>query len=265
MSAPESVIELLAKLMRHEQSARDIGSLAEAEAFASKVQQLLTAHKLDMSEIQFEEREQFEPVGQEIVSAHDLGIKRRPKRVRWQERLASAIAECNGCTLLITDHANTVFFVGRTSDRQVCVHIYGRFVRMAFELSEKSAGENRDEQRDKCKEDNGAVFAHWMRAYKNSFCVGFSNAMQTRFYEQRRQMEEAKKEADGEGCSAMVHMRKDAEAIKVYLDDLFKGRKESKAKPNFDSDSFNRDGYHSGQKAGNTVALASHELAERTA
>lgn len=57
MSKTESVMELLAKLMRHEQSAREVGSLAEAEAFASKVQAMLTKHKLEMSEIKFEERE----------------------------------------------------------------------------------------------------------------------------------------------------------------------------------------------------------------
>lgn len=272
MSAPDSVLELLAKLMRHEQSAREVGSLAEAEAFASKVQQLLTAHKLDMSEIDFEQREQFEPIGRENVFASDIGIKRRNKRIEWQEGLAFAIATCNGCQLLITNASNAVFFVGRTSDRQACAQVYVRFVRMAFDLAEKSAEESKGAQREKCMKRNGqwyngAVFAHWMRAYKNSFCVGFSSAIQSRFHAQVRQMEEAKKTAEGENCSAMVHMRKDSEAISAYISDLFKGRKESKAKDRieYDDRNFNRDGYFSGEAAGKSIALATADLAEKTA
>lgn len=272
MNAPDSVLDLLAKLMRHEQSAREVGSLAEAEAFASKVQQLLTAHKLDMSEIQFEQREQFEPIDEVPVSARDIGIKQKRKRVEWQEGLAFAIANCNGCQILVSNWSNTVFFVGRTSDRQACAQVYARFVRMAFDLAEKSAEETRDAQRMKCMARNGqwyngAVFAHWMRAYKSSFCVGFSTVMQVRFSEQSRQMEEAKKATEGENCSAMVHIRKDSEVISAYIADLFKGHKESKAKPRieYDDRNFNRDGYYSGEAAGNAIALATADLAERTA
>lgn len=49
------IIEKLRKLIAMEQSARSIGSLAEAEAFASKVQELLSKHKLEMSEIELDE------------------------------------------------------------------------------------------------------------------------------------------------------------------------------------------------------------------
>lgn len=268
MSEQSEIMELLAKLMRHEQSAREIGSLAEAEAFASKVQKLLTEHKLEMSEIQFVQREQDEPIGQEVVSATTIGVKRRNKRVEWQEVLAYSIARCNGCQLLITQVSNTVFFVGRTSDRQICAALYARFVRMAFDLAGKSAKENYDSQREKCKIRSvhyyysGAVFAHWMRAYRNSFCVGFSNSIQVRFVEQFREAEKRKEESDGAECSAMVHMKSDAVAVQSYIDELMKGRKESKAKPNmeYDDRNFSRDGYKLGTEAGNSAALVSHEI-----
>ena len=55
--ATDQIIEKLRKLIAHEQSARTIGNIAEAEAFASKIQDLLTAHKLDMSEVDFQARD----------------------------------------------------------------------------------------------------------------------------------------------------------------------------------------------------------------
>ena len=49
----ENVIDKLRKIMAHAASAREIGNLAEAEAFAAKAQELLLRHKLDMTEVEF--------------------------------------------------------------------------------------------------------------------------------------------------------------------------------------------------------------------
>jgi hypothetical protein len=57
-----TIVAKLRKLVAHERSTRSIGSLAEAETFAAKIQDLLTAHKLSMSEIDFQAREEGEPI-----------------------------------------------------------------------------------------------------------------------------------------------------------------------------------------------------------
>ena len=46
------IIEKLRKLIAHEKSARSIGNIHEAEAFASRIQTLLDEHKLSMGEVE---------------------------------------------------------------------------------------------------------------------------------------------------------------------------------------------------------------------
>lgn len=51
----KSIIEKLRKLIRHERSAREIGSIAEAEAFAERIQSLCDEYNLSISEIDIDE------------------------------------------------------------------------------------------------------------------------------------------------------------------------------------------------------------------
>lgn len=77
------IIEKLRKLIAMEQSARSIGSLAEAEAFASKVQELLSKHKLEMSEIELDEQEESDPIDWEEVRTDEAGFKTKRGRAAW--------------------------------------------------------------------------------------------------------------------------------------------------------------------------------------
>jgi hypothetical protein len=211
------IIEKLAKMVRHEQGARDIGSIAEAEAFASQVQTLLTKHGLEMSEIEFEEQAS-EPIDLEWAHTHhdDSSVPYETRRVEWQEELAEAIARNNNCALLITQHCNSVCFVGRPSDRSICLSLYRYFTRLALDLAEKAAKDNRDEQREKCKARNtwgysGATFRWWMVSFKKSFCCGFSHSICMKFYEQARAMEKTA-ETQPEASTALIHLRNNREA-----------------------------------------------------
>lgn len=49
------IIEKIKKLILHQKSAEEIGSLKEAEAFASKVQKLLNQYNISLEEISFED------------------------------------------------------------------------------------------------------------------------------------------------------------------------------------------------------------------
>ena len=129
MSKPKAeIVDKLAKMIRHEQSARQIGSIAEAEAFAAQVQHLLTKHGLEMSEIDFAE-ESSQPIDQEWAFSHHDGsnVPHERRRIEWQENLAESIARVNNCALLITQVNNSVCFVGRPSDRSVCISLYRYF------------------------------------------------------------------------------------------------------------------------------------------
>jgi 1,6-anhydro-N-acetylmuramate kinase len=47
----EKILEKLGKIKAHMESAQEIGNEAEAQAFASMLQNLLTKHKLEMTDI----------------------------------------------------------------------------------------------------------------------------------------------------------------------------------------------------------------------
>jgi hypothetical protein len=261
------ILEKLAKLVRHEQSAREIGNITEAEAFAGKVQELLTKYKLEMSDIQFEERERDEPIEESHVSAREAGVKRESRRVEWQEELAYVIARCNGCKTLVSDLSNTAFFVGRKSDREVCSFLYAHFVRMAFEMSEKASKVNLDACRAECQKSYGdwwrGQMSSWMKDYRKSFCRGFSDAVQRRLRNQHESMmeaEEKRAEESAQQSTALVHIRRDQEAIAQYLEDKFKDRKPSRRKDNIDDSGWSRTGFQHGRAAGESVALTANAL-----
>lgn len=265
----EEIIDKLAKMLRHEQSARYIGSIAEAEAFATQIQALLSKHGLEMSEIDIAERES-DPIDQEWAFSHDKesAVPSEGRRVEWQEELAEKIARSNSCALLITQRSNSVCFVGRPSDRRICLALFRYFTRLALGLSEKAATEQRETQRQKCKMRFGwnysaARFRWWMVAFRKSFCSGFGYAIGSRLTEQARTAENAA-ESVPEQSNALIHLRNNREAVAQYVEDLFKDRKRRKRQDNIDAeqDSYrqNWDGFNQGKEAGQGVALTSGAL-----
>lgn len=266
MGRPKAeIVEKLAKMIRHEQSARQIGSIAEAEAFASQVQTLLTKHGLEMSEIEFE-TEEVEPIGEEWAKSHDSDspVPYVSHRVEWQEELAFAIALNNSCALLVTG-SNSVCFVGRSSDRQICLSLYRYFAALALDLSDKTTNEHRDGERSTLKAKLGRYYTgadlRWhMVRFKASFCAGFSHALCLRFHERRRELEK-QAETIPEQSHALIHLRNNREAVANYVADLFKDRKERKRKADEPPQSrTNWEAFQLGRKTGEGIAITSGAL-----
>jgi len=138
MAERETILSRLRKMIAHEESARTIGSVKEAEAFAEKITELLATHKLSMSEVEFFEHVEAEPVGRETFRPDDHGLKRSGKRIWWQEELADIVAKANQCRILVRPGSNIVTFVGRTTDRQVTAYQYAMLVRAVSEESDRA-------------------------------------------------------------------------------------------------------------------------------
>lgn len=254
------IIDKLAKMLRHKESAEQIGSIAEAEAFATRIQELLDKHKLEMSDIQFVELETSEPIEHECVRPDDLGIKQESKRIEWQEDLASAIAHANDCRTLINNYGNWSYFVGRKSDREICVSLLKYFTRLIVEMSDRAASAAKDTEREKLKAQmswyTGADLRWHMRDYRVSFCEGMSNAIQHRLRERRR-LREKELEKQKQESTALIHLRNTAEAVDSFINDKFK---ESKSKPNIQETRTVYEAYREGRKAGEQIALTSGAL-----
>ena len=273
------MIEKLRKLIAHERSARSIGNMQEAEAFASRVQDLLTAHKLSMSEVDFQEREEGEPIDWERVDGRDIEGSSMKTRTYWRVTIANAIAGVNSCMIVNASgsRGTSFFFVGRTSDRQLAKILYVYLVELGEELCLKAAKENKPEQRDvftarwrnTVKENFGEDsvfmpeptwaekgFRKWMKDYRESWKTGFGDAIAKRLKER---YEETLKAQAQVSLNAIVHIKRDALAVREYL----KG-KTKKGRGILTGNNANQEGYAAGQSTGNAVNLSPHTFADAT-
>jgi hypothetical protein len=100
------IVEKLKKLIEHQNSAAAIGSQKEAEAFASKVQELLSKYKLSMSDVEARVEEEA-GVGKSSVplvgkKGERNALLDKPGIYPWLWTLASTIANCNDCMALVS-------------------------------------------------------------------------------------------------------------------------------------------------------------------
>ena len=271
MSEPNPIIEKLKKLIAHEQSARNIGSLAEAEAFAARIQDLLTAHKLSMSEVDFTAREEGEPIDWEHVNG--------ATNLRWRVDIARVIADINSCSVVnqTGSRRKAFFFVGRTSDRQLAKILYEYLTQLGEDLAKKAAKDNRKEQNLRFydtwkamlikrfgpdsvfspdpKHEQGA-FRKWMKDYTESWKTGFGAAVSKRL---KDRYEATLREQEQTSAGAIVHIKRDALAVKEFL----KGKTRKSSGVIKENDG-NQEGFAAGHSTGSAVNLSPNTFAGTT-
>lgn len=118
MSENQNILDKLRKLIEHEKSARDIGSLHEADAFAQKISELCELYRIAIADVPEEKPAEAKP-------ADDIWIKkwdpdevngRKRRQSNWQREMAMGIAYGHFCELLIYRGSNKVAFVGLSND-----------------------------------------------------------------------------------------------------------------------------------------------------
>lgn len=230
----ERIISKLRKLIAHQESAEAIGSLAEAEAFSAKIQQLLIDHKLEAAQIGPMDDHDDEPVTEGAVGNYlDLRLKRR--RIWWMEELAGLVARAHFCELLVAAGTSTVWFVGTASDRAITEYTYVSLCKAAIEICDREF---------KLARREGAE----TRAFRRSFFDGFT-------YGIGQTLRKLRREADATESTALVLQRSDA-AVQKYLDDKFKGKRGSTiADIGQHSSGFNLGAYSRGKRAGESTSI----------
>jgi Protein of unknown function (DUF2786) len=184
--AQEKIIDLLRKLMAQADGEKAVGNMAAAQAFAAKAQELLTKHKLEMSDIEFAAEELNEPVLGEEVSANDvMGLNYnyvKRKNDKWVGILLQAIAEANFCKVLRKRTGSNKFaLVGRASDRQTTTTLYAYLIKACLEMAPREADMN------DATGDN-------KRTFISSFKLGFACAISERLQVKRVELKAATSE-----------------------------------------------------------------------
>lgn len=231
----ESVILKLQKLLNHERSARTIGNVHEAEAFAAKIAELLFAHKLSMSEVEIEQEERSEPVSNERVD----GL-----RAPWAGTLVMGVCEASFCRALSSSKG--YIFIGRTTDRSTAISMYRYLAAMGKSIADAEAITYK---RSEAYLFESAFKPGIMRTWMASFLKGYANAVYKRLAESRKSLTA---QAQSTGTS-LVYIDKSKAAIDAYVRDTYgkvgKGRASTS--------SLHSGAYGAGQQAGQRVSIKS--------
>lgn len=174
----DEVLNQLAKLKRHEECARNLGSIAEANAFALRIATILEKHMLEMVDIDLAGGDTGEALG-ELFTPFDrthLGNSRR--RVAWVERLASLLCKETGCSYLVTSGSNAIHLVGKPAQRKLAQYLLESLVHFASFNSEE------DRKKARTHVETQEDFND-MRGYRQSWITGFIDELDQRFEERR--------------------------------------------------------------------------------
>jgi hypothetical protein len=174
------VVELLQKLISHERSARSIGSIAEAETFATKIQTLLIEHKLSMSEVEYEAQAKDDPINSERVKPEQVGMK-DGTYVHWLALLCTAVAKSLFCqAIYFHGWPRTMIIIGRDSDRQAAVQMYCHLSKVAVALCEQEFEQYKQSDEYQRSAEIFLPLSATSRVWKKSFLLRFANAISHR-------------------------------------------------------------------------------------
>lgn len=227
------IISLIQKLLSHEQSAREIGNQAEAEAFATKIAALLAQHKLEMSEVEYKAQEIENPFGRD--NTKKAGGNSTPQ---WRMSLAMAIAGAFFCHISYSTKGNQITFYGRASDRKAAIEMYETLSDAGVYLAKKEWKLSPLSRIFKFNSGEHAI------AWRKSFLRGFADGISRRLRDQYH-ITQGHANSTGQG----IILREKIE-LQKYIE-TFKFREGTARK----ATSFNADAYHRGLEHGSTAGL----------
>lgn len=241
----EKIIDKIRKLHAHAESAKNIGSEAEAQAFAQMVNRLLNQHRLELTDIQFEEQRKNEPVSEAEIDFRKYGDTYRGKKVEWREKrqridwiekLAAIVAKAHSCQIMVIERSSRLFLVGTETNRQIVEYIFITLMRAA----EKLSWDEYAKYFYKCRDEGNVTRA---RGFRHAWLIGFIYRIGERFEE-----EKAKMNQDKTG-TALIRYDRERMDIQNYL----KNKKNAKALPM--KAIHNEAGILAGQKKANEMNL----------
>lgn len=174
----EKIIDKLRKLKAMAEGAEKVGNEAEAQAFATMVQTLLAKHKLEASDVEWEQHRQ-ENLVKLVADPTDL----RTVKPTWEVDLAKLVAKASSCRVLVSaghrksaSRVSQIWFYGTATDAQGAREAYLYLLKAAKHLAER----HYVKFFYACKDQGDVTQA---RGYKASWLTGFVTRLQQRYRE----------------------------------------------------------------------------------
>jgi hypothetical protein len=134
----DKIKEKLAKMLAKEESAREIGNQAEAEAFAAKIQQMLMEYELSMDDLKKKSAESVHIDRERLDTASLTG----PHESNWVVYLYHACCKTNFCSVLVRSASSTeISIIGTDMNREFLHFMVHQLVPRVRQLAKKSWSE----------------------------------------------------------------------------------------------------------------------------
>lgn len=244
--------ERLAKLKAHAESAAKIGSEAEAQAFATKLNQMLLEHGMEISDIEWESEVKEKAVHLDFFASRCTEIPKWARKdvfATWACELALMVAEFSGCRVLVLGNTASkirgVVFIGLKLNAETALETMKYLYPAAVMIAQRAYD----------KEYNKLYLAKLntdpVKGYRTSFLIGFVQRLRQRFKAHR---EEMRSQFTG---TALVRI---SDALTVASAEVAKISDIKEVKLREDRVT-NADGYRDGQKRANDMNIGGKQLA----
>lgn len=245
MSERDRILDKLKKMYAHSKSAEAIGSEEEAKAFAAKVQELLSQHKIELSEIEYQKLDETDPVIRRRVDFKSAGIKIKQKRVDWHEHMASFTCRAYFCKFIVVTGSSELYFAGRGTDIDAAEQVFLYLVRVAGHLADAAYVKYFYEAR--AAGDVGRA-----RGFRASYLNGFTLRLAERYDEEREKI----RKQHAESGTALVRLTDAVKVVDNYLDELRRSGQTKKAHSvGNSSKEENEEGYSRGRKEASELPI----------
>lgn len=199
----DKVLDKIRKLHAMAKGAEAIGSEAEAQAFAQLVNRMLNQHRLELTDLAFEEERRSEPVDQHWINWEAHHVRTRQARVLWIERLSSLVARAHTCSIMIMPKTSRILLVGTETNRQIVEYLLVTLIRTAEAIADKEYVAFYY----KCRDEGDVTRC---RGFRAAFLLGFTDRIGQRFHEEKRRMEN---DPNGTALVRFDRARADVEAF----------------------------------------------------
>lgn len=206
------ILERIRKLHAHAESAQAIGNEQEALTYAAAVRQMLEKYELDMSDVEFAQHQQEEPIKSHVVRPWDFGLAKKAKRQPWEVSLGMAVAEAHQCDIIFDRGANSMLLVGRRTNRMVAEYMLITLLRAAEDLADKAY----TKEFYRCRDEGDVKQA---RGYRRAFLIGFVRRIGERYQEEVR----LTKEAYAKTPHALIRLSSETALVKQVTEIIMKG------------------------------------------
>lgn len=227
-----NIVDKIKKLIKHEQSARKIGSIDEANKFAGKIQQLCIDHKISLASVESDDDvNASQRIGhEEATSGSRLRYARNARVPAEDNRLMQVVAKAHFCQALLVQHSNAIIVIGAQDDRAIAVAMFRFLSRTMKSLARL--------EKEKCRKARRSI-----RRFQPHFYWGLTVTVRKRYEEIRRKAESE--------STALVLVRAD-QLVKQYMESNF----ETESATHRKQPRINKTAYFAGVMHGGRVDLS---------